>query len=587
MVNPQNLSKFICNFCDKEMNGGVYRVKQHLAGGYKNVVACKKCPSHVKDEIKDSMSQKSQSKVQLRMVPDFDEMDNDDDDDDEILEINQHGKRPVSTQGSTRREQGSNSSKSVGSKQPKQKGPMDVYFTPDPEVAVQNRKAKGKQTRIDDNDPSKKVLRDRALVWFSRWMYDTGIPFNVVNYNSFGAMVEAFGQYGPGMKPPSYHEVRVPYLQKEVDHTNKTMEDHKKDWVTYGCSLIADGWKGKRNRALINFLVNCPRGSMFIESVDASSLSKDANKMLELLDNFVERIGEANVVQVVTDSTSANVLAEKFLEAKRPHLYWTPCAAHCLDLMLEDIFKIPNFNKTFEKAIAVHGYIVNCSGLLNMMRQFTQCKDLIKPAKTRFATAFLTLSRIHQQQTNLKKMFTSEEWTTSKWAKEPQGKKTAQVILMPSFWNNVLYALKISSPLVRVLRLVDGERKPPMGYIYEAMDRAKEAIAKSFNGNEEKYKEFFEIIDNRWNVQLHRPLHAAGYYLNPEYFYANPNIEKDKEVMSGLYKCMQRLVPSNKTQDKVCAELTTYKKADGLFGMALAIRQKTSRAPGDLYFILK
>ncbi|XP_028073406.1 uncharacterized protein LOC114275551 [Camellia sinensis] len=250
MVNPQNLSKFICNFCDKEMNGGVYRVKQHLAGGYKNVVAC-----------------------------------------------------------STRREQGSNSSKFVGSKQPKQKGPMDVYFTPDPEVAVQNRKVKGKQTRIDDNDPSKKVLRDRALVWFSRWMYDTGIPFNIVNYNSFGPMIEAFGQYGPGTKPPSYHEVWVPYLRKEVDRTNKTMEDHKKDWVTYGCSLMADGWKDKRNRALINFLVNCPRGSMFIESVDASNLSKDANKMFELLDNFVERIGEANVVQVVTNSASTNVLA--------------------------------------------------------------------------------------------------------------------------------------------------------------------------------------------------------------------------------------------------------------------------------------
>ncbi|GMP82470.1 hypothetical protein CsSME_00036757 [Camellia sinensis var. sinensis] len=296
--------------------------------------------------------------------------------------------------------------------------------------------------------------------------------------------------------------------------------------------------------------------------------------MFELLDNFVERIGEANVVQVVTDSASANVLA----------IFGGNAATFVLDTMCSSLFgldvgghfQIPNFNNTFEKAIAVHGYILNRSGLLNMMRQFTQCKDLIKPAKTRFATAFLTLSRIHQQQTNLKKM-----------AKEPQGKKTTQVILMPSFWNNVLYALKISSPLVRVLRLVDGERKPPMGYIYEAMDRAKEAIAKSFNGNEEKYKEFFEIIDNRWNVQLHRPLHAAGYYLNPEYFYTNPNIEKDKEVMSGLYKCIQRLVPSNETQDKVCAELTTYKKADGLFGMPLAIRQRTTRASGDLYFILK
>ena len=33
--------------------------------------------------------------------------------------------------------------------------------------------------------------------------------------------------------------------------------------------------------------------------------------MFELLDSFVERIGEANVVQVVTDSASANVMACK------------------------------------------------------------------------------------------------------------------------------------------------------------------------------------------------------------------------------------------------------------------------------------
>ena len=33
---------------------------------------------------------------------------------------------------------------------------------------------------------------------------------------------------------------------------------------------------------------------------------------------------------------------------------------------------------------------------------------------------------------------------------------------------------EISEPLVRVLHLVDGDEKPAMGYLYEAMDRAKE-----------------------------------------------------------------------------------------------------------------
>ena len=48
------------------------------------------------------------------------------------------------------------------------------------------------------------------------------------------------------------------------------------------------------------------------------------------------------------------------------------------------------------------------------------------------------------------------------------------------------YSLKLTSPLVKVRRIVDEEKKPPMGYIYEAMDRAKEAIAKSFGYKEEK-----------------------------------------------------------------------------------------------------
>ncbi|XP_028118806.1 uncharacterized protein LOC114316345 [Camellia sinensis] len=422
---------------------------------------------------------------------------------------------------------------------------------------------------------------ERAYVRIARWIYDTGIPFNVVNNESFAPMIEVIGQFGPGLKPPSYHMIQIPYLKKEVNHVHKLMKEHKEDWAKYGCSRMCDGWTDRKHRTLINFLVNCPRGTMFLESIDASSYSKDANKISNLLDKFVDKFGETNVVQIVTDSAAANVLAGKFLEAKRPHLYWTPCAAHCLDLMLEDIFKLPNFKKTFERAIGVHGYICNRPSLLNMMRSFTQLKELVKPAKTRFATAFLTLQRLYQQRNNLGKMFTSEEWTKSKLAKEPQGKKTAQIMLMPSFWNHVHLAFQFSCPLVHVLRMVDGEDKPPMGYIYEAMDRAKEAIANAFDGKEEKYIEIFEIIDQRWDIQLHRPLHAAGFYLNLSLFYKDSNVAKDEEIMTGLYQCISRLIPTLEIQDKVCAELAKYEKAEGLFLIPMANRQRSIRVPGN------
>jgi hypothetical protein len=43
----------------------------------------------------------------------------------------------------------------------------------------------------------------------------------------------------------------------------------------------------------------------------------------------------------------------------------------------------------------------------------------------------------------------------------------------------------------------------------------------------------WEIIDQRWDNQLHRPLHAAGYYLNPELHYSL-DFKADWEVKKGF-----------------------------------------------------
>ncbi|KAK2634946.1 hypothetical protein Ddye_029738 [Dipteronia dyeriana] len=130
---------------------------------------------------------------------------------------------------------------------------------------------------------------------------------------------------------------------------------------------------------------------------------------------------------------------------------------------------------------------------------------------------------------------------------------------MPLFWNNVVFSLKVSGSLVCVLCLVDGERKPPMGYIYEAMDTAKEAISKSFKWDENRYEEIFRIIDIRWNIQLHCPLHGAGWFLNPEFFYSAKEV--DEEVTNGLLLCIEKLVPNVSIRCKIDDELVKYKRA--------------------------
>jgi hypothetical protein len=73
-----------------------------------------------------------------------------------------------------------------------------------------------------------------------------------------------------------------------------------------------------------------------------------------------------------------------------------------------------------------------------------------------------------------------------------------------------------SEPLVRVLRMVDND-KPAMGFVYEAMDQAKEAIKEAYGDKTQKYFPLWRKSEERWNKQLHRPLHVVGYYLNPRY----------------------------------------------------------------------
>lgn len=128
-----------------------------------------------------------------------------------------------------------------------------------------------------------------------------------------------------------------------------------------------------------------------------------------------------------------------------------------------------------------------------------------------------------------------------KCVKEQKGKTIANTILMPSFWNTIIFSLKVSSPLICVLHLVDSERKDLMRYIYEAMNRAKETIVRSFNRNEDKYKEIFKIINKIWRIRLHQALHEGGYFLNWELFYDKPKLKHNANIIDNLYKCNLRL----------------------------------------------
>lgn len=115
-----------------------------------------------------------------------------------------------------------------GNQQRHTRGPIDAFFMPDHEVISRQGQGKRKLSTNKDSKIVMKHFRNQACKMFVRWMYDAWIPFNAVDYSSFGPAIEASGQNGPGMKSPTYHEVRVPLLNREVEETNRILEEHKK-----------------------------------------------------------------------------------------------------------------------------------------------------------------------------------------------------------------------------------------------------------------------------------------------------------------------------------------------------------------------
>jgi hypothetical protein len=215
---------------------------------------------------------------------------------------------------------------------------------------------------------------------WSLWFYECGIPFNTVAARQFQIAVEATAQFGSGYKPPSPHLLGEPLLQDAVKLTTTMREDHERAWKNYGCTLMADGWSDRKGRHLINFLVNSPEGTYFLESIDASSEVHDAFMIADLLEKKVEEIGKENVVQVVTDNEANYKAVGRILMERIPTLFWSPCAAHCLDLMLQEIGNLLYFKKHIARARCVTTFIYQYGRILSMMREKTGGVDLVRPA---------------------------------------------------------------------------------------------------------------------------------------------------------------------------------------------------------------
>ena len=67
---------------------------------------------------------------------------------------------------------------------------------------------------------------------------------------------------------------------------------------------------------------------------------------------------------------------------------------------------------------------------------------------------------------DLQVLVTSKFFVDNRLARELKAKETVSIILDNSFWDDINVLVKISSSLIRLLRIVKFDQRPAIGYVY-------------------------------------------------------------------------------------------------------------------------
>ncbi|XP_061337800.1 uncharacterized protein LOC133284749 [Gastrolobium bilobum] len=260
-------------------------------------------------------------------------------------------------------------------------------------------------------------------------------PKSADHFSVFTQLIRAFSSdkivhpFPRGFKAPTMHMLRGALLDSWVDVVHNLVESYRKVWKhTTGCTIMADHWTDWCRRTLINFLVYCPKGTIFLKYVDASHASKTADLLFQLFKDIVLFVGPENVVQFVTDN-AANYVA--------------------------DIGELEEVGEVVAHASKITKYVYNHCHLLHLMRKFTRGKEILRPDQIHFATNFIALQSILAQKDALIAMVTSREWTISAYPKDVKAKRFVEQVLDSRFWKECADIVKVTEPLVRLLCLVD------------------------------------------------------------------------------------------------------------------------------------
>nr|XP_023912414.1 uncharacterized protein LOC112024002 [Quercus suber] len=258
-----------------------------------------------------------------------------------------------------------------------------------------------------------------------------------------------------------------------VPSTNSDMQENEDVQEVFSSRLPKIPVLGKRKgtKSVDNYFAprTTPRAQPGLKSVFQSKervRQADMAIVRFLYDNCIP----FNVVNSVYYQRMINVVAAARPGYKGPsyHVVWVPLLRDQKKELL-DMGDMPHVERLKKCATKVTIFIYNHVALIAWLRKRPSWTDIVRAGATRFATTFLSFESLHVHKHDLQALVTSKFFVENRLARESKAKEVVSIILDNSFWDDINVLVKISSPLIRLLRMVDSDQRPAIGYVYESM----------------------------------------------------------------------------------------------------------------------
>ncbi|KAF5931656.1 hypothetical protein HYC85_027827 [Camellia sinensis] len=314
-----------CNYCGKVVSG-FSRLKCHLGGIRGDVVPCEKVPTNVKDLMRDKLLEKKKGNLSKEVG--------------ELYHPNLPWKRNWCPDSNAVKDGKLDMNQAAGSGSKKRVKVNSISENSVTEVCSFPKRSQAAPSAMED------LSSQQAERCIGRFFYETGIDFSAAKSPSFQRMISAtIGSGQIGVRIPSCQELKGWILWDEVKEMQQYIKEIRNSWASTGCSMLLDGWIDGNGRNLINILVHCPQGPIYLRSLDISAALGNINALQLLFDEVIDEIGAENL-KVSTFKIWSQLQVDEYRAAKgsfgqgsadrqssnSPALWWSYYGGQCPEL---------------------------------------------------------------------------------------------------------------------------------------------------------------------------------------------------------------------------------------------------------------